>query len=99
MNNSICNECFFRNECKMREPTAEVASCYCYKHDTRITNADRIRAMSDEELSDFLSRSGKYFCHGIGYDPHSERCDYGYECEECWIDWLKQEATDGRTTD
>ena len=56
------------------------------------TNADRIRSMSDKELAIMLARSGKYFCHGNGYDPHSERCDYGYECEECWLDWLKQEA-------
>ena len=82
MNNSICNECFFRNECKMREPTAEVASCYCYKHDTRITNADRIRAMSDEELALLLSTLPRAYPKN-GFDP---------TCKNCWLYWLRQEA-------
>lgn len=52
------------------------------------TNADRIRAMSDEELADFLDRwemgdvdYSKTFC---------DLCDGQYDChDDCLMDWLK----------
>lgn len=55
------------------------------------TNADRIRAMSDEELADFLDRWGmgdidysKTFC---------DLCAGQYDChDDCLLDWLKQEV-------
>ena len=77
------------------KPTVRNDSCMAWKPQTEIvTNADCIRAMTDEEIAEMFSHSGKYFCHGNGYDPHSERCDYGDECEECWLDWLRQEAAE-----
>ena len=55
------------------------------------TNADRIRAMSDEELSEFISRIeigdfgqqvyGKTFC---------DMCKGQYECDDCRLWWLQQ---------
>ena len=58
-----------------------------------ITNADRIRAMSDEELSEFISRIeigdfgqqvyGKTFC---------DMCKGQYECDDCRLWWLQQPA-------
>lgn len=54
------------------------------------TNADRIRAMTDEELAEF-----------IGDDPMHDICpnncheDLDRPCKVCVLDWLKQEATDG----
>ena len=49
-----------------------------------ITNADRIRSMSDEELAEFLW----YFC------PDGDGRWYCEEtkCPECVMDWLKQPA-------
>lgn len=44
-----------------------------------LTNADRIRAMSDEELAMFIY-SG---CDGL-------ECT-GKSCRECWLSWLKKE--------
>lgn len=44
------------NECRM---------CGNRKEGKGMTNADRIRNMSNEELADFLT---KQFCHGIGED-------------------------------
>ena len=41
-----------------------------------ITNADRIRAMSDEEMADFLGNNESYY---LRYD-------------KSWLEWLKQEA-------
>jgi len=52
-----------------------------------MTNADRIRAMSDEELADTLKDIGMQ-CpdgHFVGdYD-----CFDGSGCATCWLDWLK----------
>lgn len=58
-----------------------------------ITNADRIRDMSDEELSEFISRIeigdfgqqvyGKTFC---------DMCKGQYECDDCRLWWLQQPA-------
>ena len=55
-----------------------------------ITNADRIRAMSDEELAEFIDRcemndidSAKTFC---------DLCNGQYECDQCRLDWLQQPA-------
>ena len=58
-----------------------------------MTNADRIRAMSDEELSEFISRIeigdfgqqvyGKTFC---------DMCKGQYECDDCRLWWLQQPA-------
>lgn len=43
-----------------------------------ITNADRIRAMTGEELAEWLSCN----CTGDGYGNSAED----------WLDWLKEEA-------
>ena len=56
--------------------------------DKKATNADRIRAMSDEELADFIDKCemndidyAKTFC---------DLCNGQYECDQCRLDWLKQ---------
>ena len=55
-----------------------------------ITNAQKIRAMSDEELAEFIDRCemndidyAKTFC---------DLCNGKYECDQCRLDWLKQPA-------
>ena len=58
----------------------------------RRTNADKIRAMSDEELAKAVYMGcpeGKSISCCIGVlmrEPSSE------ECQKCWLDWLKQEC-------
>ena len=52
-----------------------------------ITNADRIRSMSDEELADFIDR-----CEMGDIDYANNFCDLcngQYECNQCDLDWLK----------
>lgn len=57
----------------------------------KTTSADRIRAMTDEELAEWIADIAD---HGGG------RCAPGcYDCtkktcEEGWLEWLKQEAND-----
>lgn len=50
------------------------------------TNADRIRAMSDEELADFLDK-----CEGMGYSGSSVAKDKNGHCVDM-LDWLRQPA-------
>lgn len=52
------------------------------------TNADRIRAMSDEELAKFLAESATDKCAPGHYD-----CYPWDHCGECWLDWLREEET------
>lgn len=50
------------------------------------TNADRIRAMTDEELATFLSEYGDCPCVGDKF------CKLGTRCEDAVLMWLKQES-------
>lgn len=57
------------------------------------TNADKIRAMTDEELAEFLAEertapSCTAKCHK-DYEIYGELRTF---CSDCWFDWLKQEA-------
>lgn len=47
------------------------------------TNADRLRAMSDEELAEFLSKNQK-----IGGDTKEHRDGFYL----LWLDWLREEV-------
>lgn len=47
----------------------------------KITNGDRIRSMTDEELESVVD------CLEI----HDLECE-GKTCKECMLDWLRQEA-------
>lgn len=53
-----------------------------------MTNADRIRAMTDEELANFVSLCCGWTCAEC---PVSKECD-GDKCFGTWLDWMKQEA-------
>lgn len=48
-----------------------------------LTNADRIRAMTDEELAEWIF---KHDCHTLLY---------GYDPKDAVLNWLKQEVKDG----
>lgn len=52
------------------------------------TNADRIRAMSDEELAELMEDKGDcppIECPHDGKGAKITRLD----CKMCWLDWLK----------
>ena len=52
------------------------------------TNADKIRAMSDEELVEVLD-------YELGC-PATGNCEkMNRDCKACWLDWLKQPAEEG----
>ena len=56
------------------------------------TNADRIRAMSDEELARWISDMWHGFVSNPWCDLRCQNCREGddYRCEKCALEWLKQ---------
>ena len=57
-------------------------------HAKPATNADKIRAMSDEELVELLDY--KLGCPATGNCEKMNR-----DCKACWLDWLHQPAEEG----
>ena len=75
-----CKYC--RANCTGAKQDREIAMCLGY--DPPKTNADRIRAMSDEELAKTISGDQIYpWCT-------EEPCKYD-SCTDCVLAWLKQE--------
>jgi len=58
-----------------------------------ITNADRIRAMTDEELAEWITELTDCTVY-----PHTRKdapcVSIGQTCAASWLDWLKQEASE-----
>ena len=54
------------------------------------TNADRIRAMSDEELADYLYRDMIGFVCEMKRERNESCSEYG--CKDCMMEWLQQPA-------
>ena len=73
----LCSTCEYRR----------FTHCNVYKKASQITNADKIRSMTDEELADFLDE-----CEGKGYQDSSITpiTEEGYYMD--MLDWLKQPA-------
>lgn len=79
VNSASCN-CQHNSNSRDNEP--------CCRCDSKHTNADRIRNMSDEELADTLFNS----CLEV---MHIDECPYADNvgmCKKCILDWLQSEA-------
>lgn len=50
-----------------------------------MTNADKIRQMTDEELAEWILNAHNGGC------PNVEKCNE-VTCYACWLDWMKQEV-------
>ena len=80
-------------ECKHYPPKKEWPCVDCLDHDRYEkpqTTADRIRAMTDEELAKHHSKlvgCPKTVVAYRGY-PAAPEC----KASACWLDWLKQET-------
>ena len=53
------------------------------------TNADRIRAMTDEEMAAYMGDVQTW-----GGCPNHGARNCTENCADCWLDWLKQEVGD-----
>ena len=70
-------ECHYKNECSHKAP---------------LTNADRIRAMSDEELATFISEIADECERNTECNQHCYGCDIEYCVRENCLKWLQQPA-------
>ncbi|MBS6556185.1 hypothetical protein [Collinsella stercoris] len=81
---TICITC--KNDCNNAGTTARISWCPQYKPGRILSNADRIRAMSDEELLDFMKKSvaNAYMCKIMRTEPMF-----------LTLEWLQQPAEEG----
>lgn len=79
---NLCDRC--AADCRHeRNPNEIVVECGAFK--PPMTNSDRIRAMSDEELA---------LQFGANCPKENRRaCDS--VCSKCWLEWLRQPAEEG----
>lgn len=78
----MCADCkhFSAETCYCKRSKVTVCSCYgCCEGARTVTNADKIRALSDDELAEWMS-----------HEPQP-----GCGCLECWQIWLQQPANAG----
>ena len=86
-------DCPFEYETKYTDAVYDDPSKYAKQ-----TNANRIRAMSDEELAKFLQEDVFYepWCPDDVVCILGEGCQLtDKDCGKCALKWLKQEAKDG----
>ena len=84
---NICIDCRNSADCKRKPRTDQwtVAGCSWFEADTVITNADRIRQMTDEELAEWV------------WGAESSGRAYGPRGKNAWLKWLKAPAEEGKT--
>lgn len=82
---------YFEKDGKCRKFSDNTAISYCVMGpcpEQKLSNADRIRAMSDEELAKLLLDG----CRGSKCDSQPQN-EYGsVNCFECRMKWLQQPA-------
>ena len=76
-----CN-CKYNSNSRDNEP--------CCRCDSRQTNADRIRNMSDEELAEFLAYNA--YCEECYVEKDDSCCYPGGTCKQKHLDWLQSEV-------
>lgn len=79
-----CKNCTDECRCKGKDITP---ICLSFKP-SKITNADRIRAMSDAEIADFLCDIGE--CDRRCPAKIGDCIFSDSACRSAWFDWLKQ---------
>ena len=81
-----CNICKYAGRPTYKSPCSECKGFSKYEYEKIQTNADIIRAMSDEELCKFL---GEYkFCDIC--EEGCDSCTYNGDCDKRLLEWLKQ---------
>lgn len=76
----MCGKCIHKNMVGTEYPCGICDGVTFYEEPKPRINADRIRAMSDEELADFL------------YETETQYIPINLSVENDWLDWLKQEV-------
>ena len=82
---------YFEKNGRCRKFSDDTAVSYCVMGpcpEQTLSNADHIRAMSDEELSR----------HYNGCPPGKDyMCEFVGACDACWLEWLQQPYKEDET--
>ena len=88
-----CNKCRSSASCE-RPWKGMDGYLNCVSFDPAMTNGDKMRAMTDEELDKFLGEvqwDVANYCGGV-----TQKQEYPVpEQRGAWLDWLKQEVKEG----
>lgn len=87
----ICSKCRFERESEYGCRCSKCITSSDFTEFVPKTNADRIRAMSDEELAELIAEVSNHCLAGIGAVNCSKapNCD---GCKQVTLKWLKSEA-------
>ena len=85
-----CSRCKFQNRSKLELPCLECTQNRAMDYFKPITNADRIRNMSDEELAEFLVKVNSTIQDCMVIDCKCENTDR--DCKDCFLEWLQAEV-------
>ena len=87
---------YFEKDGKCRKFSDNTAISYCVMGpcpEQKLSNADRIRAMLDEELAEFISRIEiGYFGPQVYGKTFCDMCKVQDKCDDCRLWWLQQPA-------
>ena len=89
-----CESCV-RQDCQERtkQDDSRIVTCCSDYLERKTTNADRIRAMSDEELAVLLANVIPHDCFGCNLDCSTSDGDkFENCCHNAFYKWLKQPA-------
>lgn len=88
-----CPTCVYaKGICKKTGVEIRTTTGYTYHTPKPITNADRIRSMTDEELAEWFYSGDLPWCNfeeDVVPCPYEEMPD---PCEHCLLNWLKEEV-------
>lgn len=73
------------------DPATCQAVDYCPQATPPKSNADKIRAMTDEELAEWL-KNIRFSWTCLPRDNGNRCADFKDDCKACWLNWLEQEA-------
>ena len=100
-----CKKCRFRSVCKKRPKMegATIEECDLFRNDIErtepMTNADRIRAMTDEEMAEWLVQKTVYQESAWSEPSYlnflTSRDDTKENAIKGTVEWLKQPAKEG----
>lgn len=91
MRDNGCSGCKYEHLKGSEKPCCDCANMHMDKYEP-ITNSDRVRNMSDEELAEFLDIVGEDGISSQYTDVPCDCCCEKTECSKCWKEWLQSEA-------
>ena len=87
---TICETCLFKPMCEAaayNTDTTAITGCYRYKQARPKSNADVLRAMSDEMMAKYFAELAL-----VGGCPNGGSVHCHESCLKCWYDWLRKDA-------